>query len=140
MNLTTILSLWVEGDDAPIFGEHQITETDWDIFNRAYEALVARDVAQRRAVDTNMADVRMAKNFTAKARSAWNEVHNLTADPKARAIAALFLKQDRPIAGYAKPLERWSGGSVNAPGKSRQVNRDYPDVFVGVFPSPSCDS
>jgi hypothetical protein len=114
----------------------QITDNDWELFNRGYEALKARDAAQRHALDTNDAqDVREATNASAVARKAWNEVHNLTADPKARAIAALFLKQDRPIAGYAKPLERWSGGSVNAPGKSRQVNRDYPDVFVGVFPS-----
>ena len=103
-------------------------------FDRAYKALVQRDAAQRRAVDTNdTADVRASANASAGARSAWNEIHNLTEDPRARAIADLFLKQGHPVAGYVKPLDRWAGGSIVAPGKG--TYRDYPDVFVGVFPS-----
>lgn len=95
-----------------------ITTQDWDAFDRAYKALKAGDLP--------------------KARKGWSEIHNLTQDPKARAIAALFLKQESPVAGYAQPLDRWAGGSIDDPGTG--TYKDYPDVFVGVFPHNSPES
>jgi hypothetical protein len=110
-----------------------ISNDDWDRFQKGYKALVERDAALRRAVDTNDAvDVQASSDAAAQARSAWNEVHNLTEDGKARAIAELFLNQDRPVAGYTKPLDRWAGGDRDCKGTG--TYKDYPDVWVGVFP------
>ena len=89
-----------------------ITTQDWNRFDSAYNALVAGDL-----------DL---------ARSGWSEIHNLTSDPKARAIADLFLKQRDPVPGYTQPLDRWAGGPIDSPGTG--TYKDYPDVFVGVFP------
>lgn len=111
----------------------RITETDWNRFQVGYEALVERDAALRRAVDTNdAADVQASSDAEARARSAWDEVHNLTEDLKARAIAAYLLGRTKAIPYEAKPLDRWAGGSLKDKGAG--TYKDYPDVWLGPFP------
>jgi hypothetical protein len=70
-----------------------------------------------------------------QARTYWNQIREESLDPKARSIAKALVYGFGQIYAYSRPLKRWSGGALTAPGEQHYL--DYPEVYVS--PLDACE-
>lgn len=112
-----------------------ISQEDWNLFKKAYWAWdfsegLRKDVAAGLVVgERAAAQLNAARDHLGRAIEAWEQIVSTSGSERSRRIAQKCI--DNPLVREAsKPLSRWSGGSLNAPGSSPQTYLDWPEIWV----------